>query len=182
MWFTENPWPPIIIFGALAAMLCLLWMSQSRRVYLVTAILMFAACVGTFFLERLVVTDGEQVEARIVEMTDAFRRLDVERTLDFFAAGVDEFDAPIRIGGSMIGEVHSLNIKDVQVELVSAGSRARSHFRANGVISAAGVTAQRYTTRWLFTWQKEAGEWKVIKIQRLHPLSGEDMYLLSTDR
>ena len=179
MWFTDNPWPPIVVFACLAVVLFAVWTSKRRKVILLGAAAMLVLCGGTFLLERWIVTDEEIVEARLLEMTDAFRKLDIEGTLDFFSARADPYRSYVRQAGELITEIHTARITDIEVELLAEGSRAKSHLRANGEATAPIVGRQPYKTRWIITWQREGDEWKVIEVERLDPITGEAMMPLA---
>ncbi len=37
MWFTDNPWPPIVLFACLAVVFFAIWASKGRKILLVAA-------------------------------------------------------------------------------------------------------------------------------------------------
>ena len=173
MWFTNNPWPPIVLFACLAVVFFAVWTSKRRKVLLVAATAMLLLGGATYVLEQWIVTDEELVEHELFLMTDAFRQHDIEGTLDFFSAQSDPFPSNVRRAGELITEINTLRITDVDVELLAEGSRAKTHFRANGEATAVAVGLQRFSTRWELTWQREGEAWKVIKVERLDPMTRE---------
>lgn len=65
--------------------------------------------------------------------------------------------------------------------MMGEDTQAVSHFRANGTVVPENYGDQHVATRWEVSWRKEAGEWKVYKIVRLNPITGEPINLLSHD-
>lgn len=184
MWFTDNPWPPIVIFGMLAVVFVAMWSSKKRAFFLVLAGAMSLLAVGTFFAEQYILTTEEQVEAEVYRLTDSFEQLDIPVTLEFYSARATKQRNNIKQAGALIDEINSLRITDVSVELLMENSRARTHFRANGTVTGSLLgqsLSQNFSTRWLLTWQREEDEWKVIETQRLHPITGEEIQTFSVE-
>lgn len=178
MWLTDNPWPPIVILGMGAVVCAAAWYPRKNAKFLVAAAALCLAAVGVYFVEGMILTEEEQVEAQVLGVTDAFRRQDLEGTLAFFSPRAEAERSLVRQAEAVIDEVHSLRITDMSVELLAENTRAKSHFRANGEVSvsAAGLSHRnRFTTRWRLTWQKEADQWKVIEVHRLHPIRGDEI-------
>lgn len=177
-WFTETPWPPVVLLSVLAALAVAGWLGTQRGMYLVAVGVIAAACGAVILVERLVVTEAEIVEQRVRDLADAFRTKDLERTLSFFSATA----VPERFaitGAILVVTVHDdLTITDMDVELTAAGSRATSHFRANASVDGIGYAAQgRRPSRWRLTWQKEGADWKVVRIEQLDPVNGAPLDL-----
>jgi ketosteroid isomerase-like protein len=176
-WFTENPWPPIVILG-LVAIGCLgVWSSQKRGVWLIGAVGAVAAALGVYFVDRSIVTEGERVAQEIHALADAFTRKDRDRTLAFFSPQAVEWREQCRTALDLVSFPDGIDIKDVQVTMSNENSRAISHFRANGTVSVRGVATAHVASRWQVTWQKEAGQWKIVEVQRLNPYKDEPMTL-----
>ena len=74
MWFTETPWPPILILSVIGVLLFLGWVSQRKTGYLAGVALCVALCGFVFVLEQQIVTETERVEQRLLDFTAAFQR------------------------------------------------------------------------------------------------------------
>src|SRR5579863_9661914 len=173
IWFTETPWPPIIIL-AIAAIVCLAaWASQKRGFWLVGGVLAVAAIVAVYFIERSIVTEAERVEQSVHSLAAAVQRKDREAALAFFSVQAPELRNQIQQGLSLVEFPNGIDIKDVQVRTSNEETRAVSHFRANGTVSVSGVASRHVATRWSVTWQREGTQWKIIEVQRLHPYKDE---------
>ncbi|MEX0717688.1 MAG: nuclear transport factor 2 family protein [Planctomycetaceae bacterium] len=172
-WFTETPWPPIVVAGLFAAFAFIGWMGTRRGMYLVAVGVIAAACVGIFYVERAIVTEGEVVEQHVRDLADAFRRKDPTATLEHFSAQATRERFLVAWAMAAVTVHDDLTITDMQIELAAQGSRATSHFRANGTIEllGRGILGHR-PSRWLLTWQKEGGAWRIIHVEQLDPING----------
>ena len=63
MWFTENPWPPMLIAALAAVVFLMMWSGNRRGLHFVLAVACLLAAAGIYLLERLIVTDGEANDA-----------------------------------------------------------------------------------------------------------------------
>ncbi len=172
MWFTETPWPPIVICSVVAAIFFGLWQTGGRTMYFNIGVGLLLIAVAFFFVEKGIVTDGEKVEAAVHGLADAVEQDDLEAALAHISQNADLERGLVKTGLDLIDVEGTLRVSDLQVELFSENSRARSHFRANGTIRYAGEP--HYTpTRWMLTWQREGGDWKVTRIERLSPTGGQ---------
>lgn len=174
-WFTENPWPPIVLLGLAAAVCLAVWSSQKRGIWLLGAVVSAAAGVAVFFVAQSIVTEGERVAREIHALVDAFTKKDRDRTLAFFSPQAKEVRALCEAALAMVEFPDGIDIKDVQVETSNENTRAVSRFRANGTVSVRGMGSSHAPSRWEVTWQKEAGQWKIVEVQRLHPYKDEKM-------
>ena len=182
MWFTETPWPPMLIF-LVAAMACgWMWTQRRRRTWLVGAAVCAASIPAVWAFEKSVVTPREQIEQHILDLADAFKDRRKEDMLDRISPRAVDVRAMVAIGLATVSDVQSLKVTAVDIELLAAGSRARSDFRVNGALSVHGYGDVGYrATRWDLTWQQEAGEWKIIQVQRIDPITGAPMGLNASD-
>ena len=174
-WFTETPWPPIIILAIVAVVCLAAWASQKRGSWLVAGLLAVVAAVAVFLIERSVVTEAERVEQSVNALADAFQRKDREGTLSFFSLQAPELRAQVAQALDWVDMPNGIDIKDTRVRTSNENTRAVSHFRANGVVSFRGLGSSHAASRWEVTWQKEAAQWKIIDVQRLNPYKDEKM-------
>lgn len=171
MWFTENPWPPMVLAG-LAALICFaIWNNDRRNLYLILG-LAFLAMTGVIYAaERAILTDGEKVQQQVAVLCDQFRRKD-EAALDHFSPTVPELRTLCQTAMGMVDVGNDLRLTDFATTITNQNSRATVHFRANATISAGGFSGH-HPFRCLLTFQKEAGAWKIVDVQRLDPIKGD---------
>jgi len=175
MWFTETPWPPIMIFSAIAAGLAAALVTTQQGRYAVGIVAMLIASLATYLVEQNIVTESERVEQAIYGVTEAFQQRDEQRTLSFISQRFPELQTLAIIALRVVEVRDDLRVTDVHVELKNEQTRALSHFRANGTFQAVGIGEVREPTRWEVGWQKEGGEWRIISVEQLHPVTGESI-------
>jgi len=182
MWFTETPWPPMVLFAVMAIGCVWMWWERRRSWWLVGMAGCVALAIGTLVFERAIVTPGEQIEQHLLELSQAFQDHDEQTMLSFVSPRADKLRSQIRLGLAMVERVEQLRITDTSVTLLAEGSRAKLHFRANGSFELAGGFGNlgHKPTRWMMTWQQEGGVWKAIDVQRLDPITGDPVGLLES--
>ncbi|GAB4143211.1 MAG: hypothetical protein Tsb009_14170 [Planctomycetaceae bacterium] len=174
MWFTETPWPPIMICAAGTLLLLIAWKRNARSLYLYGIVSLVIAAAAIFFIERTIVTEVEKVEQLTLDLTDAVKQDDVKKVTGL----IDSF--PYRkiaeYGMSQYRVDDTTTISDLSARWDDDEKTIISHFRATGRVKTkpAGYWTRQVPTRWELTWKKnENGEWKITGIQRLHYTSGE---------
>ena len=187
MWFTETPWPPILILSVLGVLLFLGWMSQRKTGYLAGVALCIALCGLVFVVEQQIVTETERVEQRLLDFTAAFQRDSLQRgLLNAVVGGGPELESLKFIQGDEVRRLatHALDLVDIQddvrisdirTKITNKDSRAITQFRASASVTVTGYNAVRQPSRWELTWGKEDGEWKVLRATRLNFLSGQPL-------
>jgi hypothetical protein len=179
MWFTEDPWPPMLLCGIGILIGVGMWANSRRVLHLGIAI--FALfCAGVIFaVEQAIITPAEQIEQQVVQLCDQFRRKDPQ-TLDHFSATAPELKTLAQQGMEMVTVGNDLSITDFQTKITNQGSRADCHFRANATISLNTFgNAGRQPARIVLTWAKEGTDWKIIGVKRLNPVNGQEMGVLN---
>ena len=171
MWFTENPWPPML-FAGLSAVVCFgMWNSDRRNRHLFWALAMLCVTGAIYAVERVIVTDGEKLQDDVILLCDQFRKRD-PATLDHFSANALELRALCKSAMAMVEIRDDLRLTDFHTTFASENSRANVHFRANATISVMSFSGH-HSFRCLLGFRKEAGTWNIIEIQRLDPFNGD---------
>ena len=173
MWFTENPWPPILILGMAACGMFAAWYSQKRAIWLAGCLAALVGCGAIYFYEKSIVTDGEKVEARILKLVSDFEKKDRDAVVDAISKQAPKWREIALQALEDVDIQPGLDVKDMSVELFSERSQAVSRFRANGNVTyKKGMTAY-HPSRWELRWQKEGNDWKIVDVVRLDPLRDE---------
>ena len=187
MWFTETPWPPILIFCVFGVLLFLGWVSQRKTGYLAGVALCLALCGLVFVVEQQIVTETERVEQRLLDFTAAFQRDSLQRgLLNAVIGGGPELESLKFLQGDEVRRLatHALDLVDIQddvrisdirTKMSNKDSRAITQFRASASVTVSGFNAVRQPSRWELTWGKEDGEWKVLRATRLNFMSGQPL-------
>ena len=176
MWFTENPWPPIILAG-FGALVCFgLWNNERRNLYLILTLVCLGAMGAIYALERAIITDGEKLQAEVVVLCQEFRRRD-PAALEHFSSTAPELKSLCKTAMEMVEIGDDLRLTDFHTKLTGQNSRASVHFRANATISVMGWSGH-HPFRCILDFQKEAGSWKIVEVQRLDPIKGDKIDMM----
>jgi hypothetical protein len=176
MWFTENPWPPMLVC-AIAALACFgLWNTDRRNLYFFFAWTFLAMTGGIYAVERVIVTEGERLQGTVVEMCHQFRNRDPQ-TLTHFSETAPEWKSVCETAMKMVEIRDDLRLTDFATTITHENSRATVHFRANATISAMGATAH-HPFRCILSFRKEGGLWKIVDVERLDPINGTKMEVM----
>lgn len=175
MWFTENPWPPMLLAGLAALVLLGVWNSSRRAIPLVAAIVCLLLGIGIFYLERSIETEGERLQKIVVALCDDFQHRR-PATLNYFSNKAPATKALVLAAMALVEVGDDLRLTDFSTNVTNQNSRATVHFRANATISVVGQgPVGHQPARVVLTFQKEEDQWKIIEVERLHPISGEKM-------
>ena len=175
MWFTENPWPPILIAAAVAVLLLFAWAGNRRTPFLLGGLGLLLVCAGIYVAEQQIVTESERVAQRVHALVSAFQRQDSATTLGYISPQAEDIRRLVQDNISRVKLGDDLRVTDVSVEMVGRETRAISKFRASATVSMEIGQAHSGPTRWELTWQREGNDWRVIKVDRLDPVSGKSL-------
>lgn len=196
MWFTETPWPPALGLCVVAVLLFLGWMSQRKTVFLVGVALCVALCGIVFVVEQQIVTERERVEQTLLDFAAAFQRDSMQPgfvnrlplgpdpdSLSYISATAVSVRLLARAALDFVDLPEQVRISDVRTTMSNNDSRAITHFRASATIKA-GIdgTGVHHPSRWELTWQRENGEWKIIRTTRLNFMTGQPLHNPLTTR
>lgn len=178
MWFTEDPWPPMLLCGIGLLVGLGMWASSKRVLHLSVAIVSLLIAGVIFYVEQVIVTPAEEIEQQVVRLCDEFRRKQ-PAALDHFSPNAPELRTMAEGAMAMVTIGDDLSVTDFKTTITNQGSRAQCHFRANATISliAAGSLG-RQPARFLTTWAREGNDWKLIAVKRLNPVNGNDMGMM----
>ena len=176
MWFTETPWPPLAILGLVGALFLWVALQAQRGKWLVAVGVCVVLALAVWFIERAIVTPGEQVEGNLLALVEAFQKNDDLGTLKYISTG------PNSLGLVMLVKlaIHAVDIDpdyritDVQIQTQANDTAATSHFRVNATIRMAmqgnlGHKPFRFNGKWRI----EAEEWRLVEIEELDPINGK---------
>jgi ketosteroid isomerase-like protein len=183
MWFTETPWPPVILLGAMGFLCGLVWGSTQRGKYLVVGLGCIAAAVVVWFVERQIVTEAEVIEQNVHDLVAAFHRNDLEATVSFFSEQAALLRTMVAGGVAMADIADDYRITDMDVRTMAQDSMGESWFRANvtATVPVHHVANYRLPTRWRLLWRKEGGEWKIIEVHRYDVVADREIPLFGRD-
>jgi len=192
MWFTEDAWSPIILCVVAGVIFFVAWSTTRKSAFLLALPLLLLIAITLFFLERAIVTDGEQVEQNLFSLIDTFveesqqlvmgsQEIPEEVRCHHYFSVSNTTDRTRVVAALMVVRIDDgISVKDVEVRLTNENTRAVTHFRANATLSAGSFTGH-HPSRWELTWQKEAGEWKITRTRMLNVMTGEEQTIPRVD-
>ncbi len=179
MWVIENPWPPIVlcIFVAIVTAVQAI-KHRSKLLWGLTGLLVLAA-VGCYVADWLIVTEREKLEQRLDDLGEAVRQLNSARVVEYLSPAALPERAIVQTGMALIESIENLNWRVVSIQMKADDSLADTDVRANATVRLrGGLDLGHQPTRWLLSWRREGGQWKIIRIQRLNPVTGESIPVL----
>ena len=196
MWFTETPWPPIIGLCVVGVLLFLGWMSQRKAMFLAGVALCLALCGIVFVVEQQIVTEREHVEQTLLDFAVAFQQDSMRQglvnlvvpgpeptSLSFISASAEMTRRMAEAALNYVDLPEAVRISDVRTTMSNNDSRAVTQFRASATVRAGGNSdGVHYPTRWELTWQREKGDWKILRATRLNFMTGEALQNPFTNR
>lgn len=175
-YFTENAVPGILILLCLA-IVCWLSGSQNGR----KASLICVACaVGMYFLERSLISTGEEVEMATAQLLQNFKDEDLNAISNQIVDQDPELVALAEKGLQMVDLGPDFQLKSVETSVSNDGQTVTAYVRANGRIEFTGNTAaaaggRHMPTFWKTIWNRKGEEWRLRNATRLNPTDGQEI-------
>jgi hypothetical protein len=170
----DNPWPLVITFLLAAAICVASAVLTGRGKPLAAAALLAAVVLALFVFDGLVETPGEEVAGVLDRLTEAARRRNADSLVHAFSQAYQygNFDYP-RIAASIRREIarfqpRAVHLSGVEIEADRQTALARFVVVASGRYSEFEVN--QYLLRLAVTFQREAGEWRIVRVQRFEPI------------
>ncbi len=173
MWFTENAWQPMLLFTLLAMISGMVWYRRLQSRYLIVMACCLIIVAATWVVERSVVTAREQVHDSVVGIVTSFQQRDLDRTVSYVSSQAEDLKTLIGTAYNWVEVKDDMRLTAIETELLNQNTRAKSKFRVNATVKA---LQRDYTghqpTHWETTWQLEEGDWRMINILQLDPVTG----------
>ncbi|RMG37427.1 MAG: nuclear transport factor 2 family protein [Planctomycetota bacterium] len=179
MWVIENPWPPIVLCLFVAIVTAAQAIRHRSKLLWGLTLAMLLAAVACYVVDMLIVTERERLEEQLHDLGEAVRRLDTQRVLTYISPAALPERTVVQTGMALIDSLDDLHWRVVTIRLQAGGSLAEADVRANATVRLRGsVDLGHQPTRWLLSWRREGGQWKITRIRRLNPVTGEPMPVL----
>ena len=174
-WITENPWPLMLILSGVAVVMLILGDTKGRSIAVVFALV--AAAV--YCLDSAIVTPAEQIEGGLHAMLQGFIAEDLNAIDARIADDAPGLKNQARQGLELVSLDKSFHMQDIVVKVSDDGKTAEAELRANGtLIVRQASTPYHAATRWQTQWTQHRDGWKLSKVQRLNPITGEEIGVL----
>lgn len=173
MWFTENAWQPMLLFTLLAMIAGMVWYRRLQSRYLIAMVCCLVMVAATWVIERSVVTARERVHDSVVGIVTAFQQRDLDLTVSYVSNQAEDLKTLIGTAHNLVEVKDDMRLTAIETELLNQNTRAKSKFRVNATIKALHGDYTGYQpTHWEMTWQLEEGEWRMINLLKLDPITG----------
>ena len=178
MWYGDTIWPTLVALGTVAAITGILWWDYRKPAFLALALLCIPAAVTAVVVERRIVTPREQVTARLEKLIHDFERQDEDAVVEAVSRRSPEIRS---LAARAVNKVTIADVRLTDINVEVSGEdvlRARTHFRVTADVSFSQLPPlRRQPTRWKATWEQESdGQWRLLEIDQLDPLTGESVY------
>ncbi len=174
-WFTENPWPLILLLSGATVVMLILGGSKGRSVAIVLALL----AIAVYFLESSIVTSGEQIEGSLQNLLKGFIAEDlaaIDQQIDDDAPGLKE---KAKQGLQLVNLDKTFHMQDIVVMVEENGQKAIAELRANGSLTVEKANMPYHAaTRWRTHWKRVGDRWKLAEVHRLNSVTGEEIGVL----
>ena len=175
-WITENPWPGLVLLAGIAAVSLIAGLPHRGRIAVVCLLLAGAL----FVVERQVVTSSEQLDEQLEALRLGFLEESEEQIFAQISPGAPELREMARDGLKRVQLTPLFHLRDIEVSPGADGETAEVSLRANGLLTIRQSSSTHHVaTRWRTSWRRESGVWKLVKVVRLNPLTGEEIAVLS---
>lgn len=185
-YLSEDPWPLVILLGAVAAGFLIALRATQDGKYLIRAGIALAVALLLLGIEQLWVTDAERIEAVVLDLAAALRASDADRVIQHFASDVEVTDEDNSLGSLDPGLIrHQLRgihfdqvrLTDLKAQTFPASRTGKATFGALILGTNDNMTVHQGfgdRTAWDLGFEEvEPGVWKVSRISptRLHPVA-----------
>jgi hypothetical protein len=174
-WITENPWPLIMILSGIAAVLLILAESRTRML----ALAFVGMAVGLYFLEAWIVTPSEHVEGRLESLLAQFKTENLSAIGEHIDDGSPKLRETAEQGLKLVMLDKGFHLQDLNITMSDDGQSADAELRANGTMTVRQAnTPYHASTRWKTRWINRGDTWKLAEVQRMNPITGEELGIL----
>lgn len=175
-WITENPWPGVILLLGIAAVALIAGLQQRGRV--TVCCLLLAGLL--YVIEGSIVTPAEMLDEQLEALRQGFVADSEDQVFAQISPAAPELREIAKRGLQLVRVSPLFHIQDVEVRPSADGQEAEVLLRANGPLTIRqNDMLTRVFTRWKTQWRRENGSWKLFGVQRLNPVTGEEMGVLS---
>jgi hypothetical protein len=131
---------------------------------------------ATFVVERQIVTDAERVEMSLHDLLDALKTEDAPAAMSVVSPSAPNVQRFVEEAFRRVEVLPGVQLSQVKIQMKSQNSRAVANFRANGPVRWRSSNQEYHgVTRWEVVWQREVDQWRIIRVTRIDPITGEEL-------
>jgi hypothetical protein len=171
-WFVESPWPSVILGIGLEVILAIYLVRSGRVIVIAAMVAVLAITAGLVVLERVVVTESEQVDDTLEEIARALAANDSSAVLSQFStksprrAEVQSAMSRVTISEARIG-----NDLEVRLNQLTAPPSASAYFTGHIQLKGAreAIPYEHVVRRFKVTLHKEGDRYRVFDYDDADP-------------
>lgn len=174
-WFTENPWPLIMLLVGFAVLALILGQSKAR----LGAVVLLLLAAGVYLLEGMIITPSERIEVTLQAMHKAFVADDLTTINSMIADESPQLRETAKKGLGLVDLDDGFHLQDVVVTLADDQKSAEIQLRANGTVQLRDNSVTTHVaTRWRTKWVAKDEKWLLSDVHRLDPMTGNEIGVL----
>lgn len=178
MWFLEDALTPGAVFGVAGMIFLFRGLNNGIMRHVIIGGTLLIVGASAFVIDALVVTEREQIQSRVVNLCHDFQNHRAS-TYDYFSPTAPELKGLVGAAMELVTLESNPTLTDFRIQVTNQSTRATSHFRANATISVKGHgSVGHQPSRFILTWAREGDDWKIIRVQRMHPIQDRELGLL----
>jgi hypothetical protein len=176
IWFIESPWPSVVLGIGLEAILAIYLVRSGRAVVIAAMVGVLALVAGLVVLERIIVTETEQVEDTLDEVAQALVANDSSAVLALFS-GRSPRRAEVRSAMSRvtISEARIGNDLEIRLNQLTSPPSAAAYFTGHVQLKGARETIpyEHVLRKFKVTLHKEADRYRIFDFEDTDPRGNE---------
>jgi hypothetical protein len=173
MMFLESPWPIITVGIVLEAILAVMLFTTRRGVLLWAVVGVLVLTGGGVLVERLVVTEREQVEMALDDGIAALKSNQLDRVLTVLAPTATDTRRQVEWGYGLV-EITGVSLHNIQIEVNDLTSPPTAEVGCDVVIYFRGksntITHDRWPGHFTMHYEKHGDRWLVVDPVKGTPL------------
>jgi len=177
IWFVESPWPSVLLGIGLEAILAIYLVRSGRAIAIAAMVGVLALVAGLVVLERIVVTETEQVEDTLDEVAQALVANDSSAVLALFSnrsprrAEVRSAMSRVTISEARVGNDLEVRLNQLTVP-PSASAYFTGHFQLKGARET--IPYEHLLRKFKVTLHKETDRYRIFDFEDTDPRGNEN--------
>ena len=175
-WFVESPWPSLILGIGLEAILAIYLVRSGRAIVIAAMVGVLALTAGLVLLERIVVTESEQVEDTLDEVARALAANDSSAVLaQFSSKSPRRGEVQSAMSRVTISEARIGNDLEVRLNQLTAPPLASAYFTGHIQLKGARETIpyEHVVRKFKLTLHKEGDRYRLFDYEDADPRDNE---------
>ena len=162
--FVESPWPSLVLGIGLEVVLAIALVRTGRAAIIAAMVVVLALTVGMIVLERVVVTEFEEVEVALDAVARALESGDVETVLASFSSKCPRLgEVESALSRFTVREAHIGGDLEVRINRLTHPPSATTYFtgRVEGKDKRAVVPYEHMIRKFKVTLHKQGNRWLI---------------------